>query len=324
MTSIMEQVWNAAASRATVAQSSSHAHFIFRTNEDSRVGTYGGVDSAGNLLFALETSSIPPALDVRSDAIDYFRQERAEVGSWLLFLRLKDAGLRSVFSRLCDDLIESVSECTTEKGLVAAAISRIRLWQKLFELRPDGVLAPHEIKGLTAELLFFLKQLRSEDRDFQEVALSWLGPTGTDQDYIFSTESVEVKAIGPNSEVVSVSSLQQLQSDRPLRLSVWTLRQAAPTEPAAWTLNALVLRIESELRDAPSALSTFRERLLSSGYVHHPVYDSTAYEPLSEETFSVEGDFPRITESDVPAGIRTASYSIALHSIRADRSSDNG
>lgn len=324
MSSIMEQVWHAAASRMTAAQSMSHAHFIFRTDEGSRVGTFGGVDTAGNLLFALETSSIPPALDVRSDAIDYFRQERVEVGSWLLFLRLKDSGLRSVFSRLCEDLIESVSGCTTEKEVLAAAVSRIRLWQKLFELRPDGVLAPHEIKGLTAELLFFLKQLKSGNRKFDEIALSWLGPTGSDQDFIFSTESVEVKAIGPNAEVVYVSSLQQLQADRPLRLSIWTLRQAAPTEPPACTLNSLVLRIESELRDVPIALSTFRERLLSSGYVHHPIYDSSAYEPLGEESFSVEGSFPRITESDVPLGIRTASYSISLHTIRAVGSSTNG
>jgi len=324
MNSALEQVWISAASRYSAAQSSAHSHFIFRTDESSRVGTFGGIDSSGNLLFAVETSVIPPALDVRSDAIDYFRQERPEVGSWLLFLRLKDAGLRGVFSRLCNDLVESVSECPTDKEVVAAVVSRIRLWQKLFELRPDGVLAPHEIKGLTAELLFFLKQLSSGNRDFDEIALSWLGPTGSDQDYIFSTESVEIKAIGPNAEVVSVSSLQQLQSDRPLRLSIWTLRQAATTEPSAWTLNALVVKIESVLRDWPTALSTFRERLLSSGYVHHPVYDLSAYEPLGEEAFFVEGCFPRITESDVPAGIRAASYSISLRAIRTARDSANG
>ncbi|HHA2731773.1 TPA: PD-(D/E)XK motif protein [Stenotrophomonas maltophilia] len=324
MNSSLEEVWHSAVTRQAAAAPSSHAHVIFRTDDSSRVGTFGGVDSSGNLLFAVETTSPPPAVDIRSNSIDYFRQQRPEVGSWLMFLRLKDAELRSVFSRLCCDLIESISDCPDDKAVIAETVSRIRLWQKLFNLRPDGLLDPHEVKGLTAELLFLLKQLRAGRLQSDEIVLSWLGPTGSDQDYIFSTESFEIKAVSPSAELVSISSLQKLQSDRALSLSIWTLRQAAPTEPQAWTLNALVLKAESHLADSPTALGTFRDRLLSAGYVHHALYDSIAYESLAEETFQVEGDFPRITESDVPTGIVTASYSISLHSIRAARSPAHG
>lgn len=324
MNSSLEEAWHSAVTRRAAANPSSHAHVIFRTDDSSRVGTFGGIDASGSLLFAVETASPPPAVDIRSDSIDYFRQQRPEVGSWLMFLRLKDPELRSVFSRLCYDLIESISDCRDDKAVIAETLSRIRLWQKLFNLRPDGLLDPHEVKGLTAELLFLLKQLKAGRRQTDEIVLAWLGPTGNDQDYIFSTESFEIKAVGPNAELVSINSLQQLQSDRPLSLSIWTLRQAAPTESQAWTLNALVLKTESYLAGSPTALGTFRDRLLSAGYVHHALYDSIAYESLGEETFQVEGDFPRITESDVPTGIVTASYSISLHSIRAERISENG
>ncbi|MEN4950802.1 PD-(D/E)XK motif protein [Stenotrophomonas sp. TWI819] len=320
----LHEAWDSAISRQSQAPASAGGHYVFRTDKASRIGTFAGVDPEGSLLFAVETTQTPPYLDLRSDAIDYFRQERAELGSWLLFLRLKRRELRDVFARLCHDLIHSLTYASNDQEVTTAVVSRIRLWQQLFELRPGGILAPHEIKGLTAELLYILRHLESGSREAEEIVNAWLGPSGCDQDFVFSAESVEVKAVGPSSELVSISSLQQLQSDRPLSLSIWTLRQAAPTESAACTLNGLVLRIERFLHAAPSALAAFRERLLSAGYVHSSTYDTIAFEPIDEETFSVSGDFPRITETDVPPGVGNATYTLSLHWIRQLQRSTHG
>lgn len=57
MNSSLEEVWHSAVTRQAAAAPSSHAHVIFRTDDSSRVGTFGGVDSSGNLLFAVETTS---------------------------------------------------------------------------------------------------------------------------------------------------------------------------------------------------------------------------------------------------------------------------
>lgn len=324
MSDELHEAWNSAASRQSQAPASAGGQYVYRTDKASRIGTFAGVDPEGSLLFAVETTQTPPHLDLRSDAIDYFRQERAELGSWLLFLRLKRGELRDVFARLCQDLIHSLTSATNDQEVTAAVVSRIRLWQQLFELRPSGILAPHQVKGLTAELLYMLRQLESGSREADEVVSAWLGPTRCDQDFVFSSESVEVKAIGPSSELVSINSLQQLQSERPLFLSIWTLRQAAPTELAACTLNGLVLRIEGFLHTAPSALMAFRDRLLSAGYVHSSTYDTIAFEPLDEETFSVSGDFPRLVESDVPLGVSSATYTLSMHWIRQFQSAIHG
>lgn len=321
MNSRPDQAWNAALARFNTAKPAQSGQYLYRTDEDSKVGTFAGVDAAGLLLFAVETTSTPPALDFRSDAVDYFRQERAELGSWLLVLRLKSPDLKEVFSRLCLDLIDSMSGCSSDKDITDTVVSRIRLWQKLFELRPSGVLELHEIKGLTAELLYMKKQIDTGVRDANETVHAWLGPVGADQDYVFSTGSVEIKAIGPSSERVSISSLQQLCADRPLALSVWTLRQASPTEESGYTLNRLNLEIEQAIGGYPSALALFRDRLLAAGYVQHPSYDLIAFEPINEEVFIVEGSFPRITKDDVPPGVDTAKYTISLQAIREMRRS---
>lgn len=316
MSNGLDEAWSSAASRQRDTAASAGGQYLFRTDEESRIGTFAGVDPDGHLLFAVETVQTPPSMDLRSDAIDYFRQQRAELGSWLLFLRLKRRELRAVFARLCQDLIDSLTEGSSDQEVISSVHSRIRLWQQLFELNPSGVLATHEIKGLTAELLYMLRQLESGSREAGELVNAWLGPSRCDQDFVFSEDSVEVKAIGPSSELVSISSLQQLQSERPLSLSIWTLRQAAPTESSAFTLNGLVLRIEVYLQSQPSSLAAFRDRLLSAGYVHSPAYDAIAFEPLQQETFSVSGDFPRLTERDVAPGISNATYTLSLHWIR--------
>lgn len=323
MSNGLDEAWSSAASRQRAMAGSAVGQYVFRTDEESRIGTFAGVDPDGHLLFAVETVQTPPSLDLRSDAIDYFRQQREELGSWMLFLRLKRLELRDVFARLCQDLIDSLTAAASDHDVITSVHSRIRLWRQLFEQNPNGVLGNHEIKGLTAELLYMLRQLESGSRGPGEIVNSWLGPDRCDQDFVFSTESVEVKAIGPSSELVSISSLQQLQSERPLFLSIWTLRQAAPTELSAFTLNGLVLKIEAYLQSDPSSLATFRDRLLSAGYVHSLAYDTIAFEPLNEETYSVTGDFPRLTERDVAPGICNATYTLSLHWIRQLQRSDH-
>lgn len=317
MTRMIEHAWRVAAERSTATQPGADDFFIYRLDDADVRGTFGGVESDGSLLFAVETAAIPPSIDLRSEAIDYFRRQRKEPNTWLLVVRLKKPNLRGVFSALSDDLINVVSGVESDQETIDTFSKRLKLWQKLFEARSTGLLADHEIKGLTAELLHLRGKLIANQRGAHELVHAWLGPTGADQDFIFSDSCVEVKAVGPSSEGVAMSSLQQLHSLLPLYLSVWTLRQAAPEEISAWNLNTLVLDIEQRLNASSAALFTFRDRLLSAGYVSHTFYERIAFEPMSEEIFTVGDDFPRLTEAVVPNGIRSATYVVSLHVIRS-------
>lgn len=319
MNRLIDSAWRLAEERSRNAQLDGDGFYMYRLDDTDIRGIFGGIEADGSLLLAVETLAPPPSIDLRSEAIDYFRRRRKEQNTWLLVVRLKRPDLNEVFSALSDDLINAVSGVESDQEAISLFSTRLRLWQKLFEGRSSGLLADHEIKGLTAELLHLRGKLADESRGSEELIHAWLGPTGADQDFIFSDSCVEVKAIGPNSEVVSISSLQQLHSPLPIQLCVWTLRRAAPGETSAWSLNQLVLDIEQRLHASPGALSTFRDRLLSAGYVGHSFYERVVFEPMREETFPVGDAFPKLTESMVPKGVHSAAYAISLHEIRSSQ-----
>lgn len=317
MKTSIEQTWYVASAKAQSTPPKEGNYLIFRIDEESDWNIYGGVDSDGNFLFAIEVSKIPPLIELQSAALDYFRQERKALNAWLMVLRLRSLDLAPVFGRLCQDLIDELQGVRSGTALVAIASRRIQLWQKLFEGGGRGLLADFQVKGLLAELLFMNAEIKSKVRGVLEMANAWIGPAGGDQDFIFSDEAVEVKAIGPNSEGVSISSLQQLDSTIPLRLNVWTMRMASPDEAKSITLNAAVAMVEQLFLSNPQALAKFRSALLEAGYVVNPHYDDLAFEAVGVENFPISESFPRLSLQSVPLGIRSATYVVSLQAIRA-------
>ncbi len=120
---------------------------------------------------------------------------------------------------------------------------RLNLWKKLFDHGSSGLLEPYQVKGLIAELLVLEAILLAGRRSPLEAAIAWVGPAGADQDFQFSDEAIEVKAVSPGAESISISSLQQLDAPVPIRVSMYTMRPASPGEPDAIGLNTLVLRL---------------------------------------------------------------------------------
>ena len=53
---------------------------------------------------------------------------------------------------------------------------------------------------------------------------------------------------------------------------------------------------------------------MESGYfeMHKPFYDELGYTVRQENIYSVTGDFPRITEQQIPKGVGDVRYSIVL------------
>lgn len=317
MKTSIEKVWESAVKKVHVAPPKDGDLIVFRVDELSGTGCYGGVDSEGHLLLAVEVKALPPLIEIRSAALDYFRHERKGLRTWLMVFRLKTNALIPVFGRLCQDLIDEIETVTSESALLGAVQRRIALWQRLFENGPDGLLADFQIKGLLAELLFMESELVSGVREPLEIVTGWLGPSGGDQDFMFSDQAIEVKAVGPHSEGVSISSLQQLESSIPLRLHVRTMRAASPAEPNAQTLNAAIARIEQAFAPHPQALALLRGALLEAGFVAHPHYSEVAFEPVSVEEFPIGGGFPRLTTSSVPEGVASATYVLSLQKIRS-------
>ena len=315
MTTRIEEIWGDIGRVADTQPIAEGTYNIRRIDETFPFNVYGGIDGAGFALLAIGISRSPPALKLQSAALDYFRQQRND-GTWLMALRLREQALRGVFGRLSQDLIDAIRSVNDEAELVSLFRERLDLWKQLFDGGTSGRLELHEIKGLMAELMFFEDTVLEAKRSPLEAAAAWVGPTGADQDFQFSDEAVEVKAIGPGSEGVTISSLQQLEAVLPIRLSVRTLRAAAGDDTGAIDLNSLVRRIESAIAPVPDALALFRSRLLAARYVEGPWYDKVHFQALAREDFPVAEGFPRLIQSSVPHGVASATYVLSLDTLR--------
>lgn len=311
----IEEVWVEIQKEVESRPIADGSYKLRRTDPELRFDVFGGIDSSGYVMLAIGTTKVPPALKLDSSSLDYFRQQRGD-GTWLMALRLRQTGLSCVFGRLCQDLVDATAEVRDEAALVSLFRERLALWKRLFDYGSSGLLEPNQVKGLIAELLMLEKVLIDGERSMLEAVTAWVGPTGADQDFQFSDEAIEVKAVSIGAETISISSLQQLTSLVPIRLSVYVMRSSSTGEASAIGLNTLVPRLEGRIAGVPEALSVFRGRLLECGYVENPHYEAILFQVMSIEEFPVNDGFPRLTVTTVPRGISAANYSVSLEALR--------
>lgn len=311
----IEQVWDEIREAARSKPIAEGNYKLRRLDPDFRFNVFAGVDSSEFVMLAIGVGKAPPSLKLESTSLDYFRQQRND-GSWLMALRLRQLGLSGVFGRLCQDLVDATGAVSNEGELVALFRDRLILWKKLFDDGAGGLLEPYQVKGLIAELLVLESIMLAGKRSLLEVATAWVGQTGADQDFQFSDEGIEVKAVSPGAESISISSLQQLDALVPIRLTVHTMRPASPGETGAIGLNSLVLRVEGHLAASPEALSVFKGRLLEGGYVESTHYDRILFQSVAKEEFPVTATFPKLTVAAVPQGVISASYALSLATLR--------
>lgn len=316
MKTSIERAWDAALEKVRVTPPEDDGYLIFLLDDMAEKKVYGGVDAEHNVVLAVEVESKPPSTTLKSGALDYFRIRRDGFNTWLMTLRLRRPELLPVFGRLCQDLIDEIGGTGEEGALIRLVHRRLALWQRLFDQSGAGLLEPHQVMGLLAELLFMESVLDAGVRRPSEVAAAWVGPSGADQDFRFSGEAVEVKAVGPGARGVTVSSLRQLDGILPVSLSIWTMRPASNDEPGAVTLNKMAARLEQRFIPDSNALGVFRDSMLEAGYIEHPQYDEIAFEPLQAERFVVDEAFPRLTNATVPDGITAATYVLSLQNLR--------
>lgn len=312
----IEELWEGMRLDASKAPIGAEEYRLVRIDPEYTFDIFAGMDGSGYVMLAIGVGSRPPMIDVKTGALDYFRQQRAG-GTWLMALRLAGNGLDQVFGRLCQDLIDAALTVLSETALVALFRERLHLWQRLFRQGADGLLQKHEIKGLLAELLALEHFLSKSDAPSAMAAtvLAWTGPVAAQQDFVFQTQAFEIKAISPSSGSVGISSAGQLDAIVPLELWTYVLREGNPTESETLTLARLVSRIEGTLAASSEGLSTFRQRLLEAGYVEHEYYEAVAYAVMGLTRYEVTEDFPRFRKVSIPEGICDVSYSILLSSI---------
>lgn len=244
--------------------------------------------------------------------IETLPDERDKSKKFLLILLLNKQH-KDIFSTLCEDLIFGVSDVSTEQTLVEKLLERFAKWQSLFEKVGKQGLSDEAQRGLYGEI-YFLRFFLTNNSDKNYCIKSWLGPEKSIQDFQYSNWAVEVKTThGNNHQKIHITSERQLDDSIIEKIFLFHLSLDVRVGNGE-SLNILIDEVSELLNDNTMASNLFKLKLLESGYydIHKPLYDERGYTIRQENIYRVTGNFPRITENQIPIGVGDVRYSIVL------------
>ncbi len=216
----------------------------------------------------------------------------------------------SLFYSFCEDLINSTIGCQTNNGY-KVLVERYLSWKKMFYSR-DKVLNEQQVMGLIGELNY-LNNFVFTKYSYSEGLLGWSGPEPTNKDFSFGDNWFEIKTISSGKDSVSISSIEQLDSELDGELVVYGLQKMSESFDGI-SLNKLVKTTLDKL-EISADKDLFMYKLEQVGYSYNEKYDSLVYSIDFIKRYNVAFDFPRIEKSNLPVGVNKVRYDILLESI---------
>lgn len=223
--------------------------------------------------------------------------------SHFLDIALEEESLTEEFDALiCDVLGEgNIEPGSSRAGSVHSAIAR---WRSLLRLAAARSMSAERRLGLYGELVV-LERLAA---GLSDPWRWWAGPHRRPHDFELDRVCLEVKTMGVGSQGIRVHGLEQLLPDTsPLFLVVAIVGEDAGGRTLAELATDLKRRFADAEFDALLAHSGWSDRLDPGP-------------PLVIEEFvtiPVKEGVPRLTPSDVPAGIFAVDYDLELETLRA-------
>jgi hypothetical protein len=257
-------------------------------------------------------SDIEPSKINSNKALDIQKGKRTD-GKWATRIILIKSDEEEVFTHLCWDLIEQSRYAVTKSSALDILTTRFLKWQKLLESGTD-LLSNEVIRGLIGELIY-IRHFLKNDYSWDEIMSSWMGPEGSDKDFVFNNTWVEVKTIIPGKTFITISSLEQLDSVNTGVLSVITLDNTTSTDTVGFSFYDIISEIHNELKTFPSALFAYESKLISLGYYERKEYHEKYFALKSIRNYTVNESFPKLLHSSVSNSITNARYDISLPSI---------
>ena len=269
----------------------------------------GYSNSGGRLLKLKSGQSVFNSTDLpKFENIDLVLNE--ERGSNELSLILVDSQLKDLFSAISHDLVNASASASAGTAAAAAQIflKRLGRWADLLEEQRRNGLSFSQQLGLLGELCFLVEMLEKNWVTPTTVITGWRGPEGDARDNSLGAISVEVKAaLATSRKVLKISSLDQLDTeDRQLVVSRYQFSRA----DTGISLANLIKTIESMLSPLSAEWSDLWRKLYLLGYDPEADYADAGYIEVDKDLYLIEGNFPRLTPSNVSPAIRKASYEI--------------
>jgi len=234
----------------------------------------------------------------------------------LLVVLLLDKDKKDIFAALCENLIDSVINITSESKRIKTVLYQLSRWKEMFEMSNSNELSAAEQQGLFGELVFLQKYLSRPDIDYCQVLRSWVGVDAALQDFVFNNRAVEVKTTSAtNPQKVIINGEQQLDETFFEKLILFHCIVAISGSEGV-SLPQKINEIQTIIRDDNTALILFNAKLFEVGYFEHhkSLYDSRFYQIRKENFYHITDNFPRIKENELREGVSNVKYSVSLDS----------
>lgn len=286
--------------------------YLQRLDPNHPLDFFIGVSQKGYDELALFTT-IEPAKLTSSKALEVEKGIRRD-SRWATQIYSIKHENQDIFAKFCLDLVECSRNCQSEAEGLSSVTRRYLAWQKLFA-RLKETLSTTVLKGLIGEL-DFARVLISHGYSKDDVIASWCGPNGADRDFVLPQAWYENKAISTGKSKVSISSLNQLETENEGYLTVIYVDEAASTDPNAFSVQKYIDEFRSLLSDSPDAVQVFEQKLVSIGYIDKTVYENIFFVKGNREYYRVEETFPRLITKNVSPCIVAVQYDLSISGIQ--------
>ena len=289
-----------------------------RIDESYKVNVFLGYNDEGNMSLVITENTTPKPFK-SSRLINVALKKRVD-GKYALSFDLLDEKYQSMFLVFCDDIIRSCESVGKSKA-INNALLRWQYWKDLFGKNNLTLLDKNTIKGLIGELIELRDHLLLIHPE-EKAITGWTGPLLTHKDFEINDTWYEIKTVSSSSNQITVSSLEQLESDRLGHLVIVRLDDTNSSNDEAITLNSTVLSIFNKL-ESSVAMDLFVSRLATIGYHYADAYDEIVFEYKGTDRYAVTDGFPRLLRSDLPVAVLEAKYSLSINELDDYRECDD-
>ena len=278
-----------------------------RVSSDHPLELYLGKNEQG-LLTLRFNGNFQPVRVLGNKLLEVKQVQNTETLSILFSYNSKDNV--SLFYNFCADLVTQTYGATKDSGY-GTLINRFNAWKKLF-YSGSLILNEQQVLGLIGELMF-LKDYAFKVFGITYALNGWSGSESTHKDFSYKKEWFEIKALSNSKPFVTISSLEQLDSNVLGHLVVYSFEKMSPNF-AGVKLNAMVKEVLG-LIEYDSDKDIFISKLKQAGYEYNDLYDNYVYNYIGFTKYLVEDGFPRLRVEDMPKGIKGVKYDILLSNI---------
>ncbi|KZD25692.1 PD-(D/E)XK motif protein [Tardiphaga robiniae] len=220
---------------------------------------------------------------------------------------LERSEVRDVFEVLAADIVTVVASASNTKTAIRATTRRLEAWQACLRSGRRGLTLEEQI-GLFGEVAVL--EMLGDAAGYKEAVAAWGGPLDSIHDFSARGIAFEVKSSTGVGNRIQISTLNQLETEGLNQLLVVRLRLREDSNGI--TLNEYIGKIRVKI-DEPSATDPdFGERLLRLGYLlsDSSLYENNRWVNEGFRFYEVMQGFPRLVNSDIPAGVIDGAYVI--------------